>query len=88
MLKQVLAELENATQPLSLSELSQRLQIEPSALAGMLDFWVRKGRLQVLESGDETSICPPDMCGGSCGGPQDCPFTVNLPRSYALRPKV
>ena len=77
MFERILREFAAATGPVSLRDLSRRLEIEPSALAGMLDFLVRKGRLRA--SGGDT---PPDC--GSCGQRGACPFVVALPRSYAL----
>ncbi|WP_322511350.1 FeoC-like transcriptional regulator [Chloroflexus sp.] len=81
MLYQILEILEQAEQPLSLAELSQRLQVEPSALEGMIAFWVRKGRLR------DTSAL---SCGGTGAGctcnahPQGCPFSSARPRMVML----
>ncbi|OAN45129.1 hypothetical protein A6A03_15540 [Chloroflexus islandicus] len=81
MLYQILEILEQAEQPLSLAELSQRLQIEPSALEGMIAFWVRKGRLR------DTAVLG---CGGGGAGctchayPQGCPFRSAGPRMITL----
>ena len=46
MLRQVLQELEMAQGPISLEELSLRLDIDRDALRGMIEFWVRRGQLQ------------------------------------------
>ncbi len=67
MLYQILEILEQAEQPLSLAELSQRLQIEPSALEGMIAFWVRKGRLRdtaVLGCGGAGRLHVPRLSAG------------------------
>jgi hypothetical protein len=49
MLRQVLQEIESAQGPLTLDELSRKLGVEKSTLAGMIDFWVRKRRLKGVE---------------------------------------
>ena len=83
MLQQVLHEIENANAPITLQTLSHRLAIEPSALQGMIDFWVRKGRLRDDDAVDDCSMS--GGCGGSCGGATGCAFVVDTPRSYSLR---
>ena len=46
MLNQVLQEIKFAQSALNLSDLSRKLGVERSALDGMIQFWVRKGRLR------------------------------------------
>lgn len=80
MLYQVLEAIERANGPVSLDELSQRLQIEPGALEGMIAFWVRKGRLK------DTAIAG---CGSGRGCtcsayPSGCAFSVTGPRVITL----
>ena len=83
MLKQVLREIEEVNAPITLQALSYRLAIEPSALQGMIDFWVRKGRLR---DEDAVDACAVDGgCGSSCSGATNCAFVVDTPRSYSLR---
>jgi hypothetical protein len=85
MLQQVLRELETAQGPVNLSQLARKLKVDPGALEGMVQFWVRKGRLKNLAAADETAPLPScSGCTGSCPGPAVCPFIVALPRSYAL----
>lgn len=81
MLHAVLAAVENAAGPVSLDRLGQQLGIAPAALQGMLDFWVRKGRLRRVDAGVEAA-CGQGHCGISCPGPAACPFAATLPRSY------
>lgn len=88
MLRQVLHEVEAAEGPVSLNELSRKLGLEPGALEGMLDFWVRKGRLLAgarhEPAGESvTPACAAGGCGWSCPGPQSCPLVMKLPRTYA-----
>ena len=70
MLRQVLQELESAPGPVNINELSQKLGIEQSALEGMIQFWVRKGR---LKTGSQTAtemaeLCTTGSCGCACAG--------------------
>lgn len=84
MLWRVLHEVEAAQGPLDLNELSRRLDIERSALDGMILFWVRKGRLvDDGGAGRATVACANHGCGG-CAGGQGCPFTMTMPRTLAL----
>jgi hypothetical protein len=83
MLPRVLQEMEAAGETVSLDELSRRLDIEPGALEGMLQFLVRKGRiLEDAGTDDGLSDCAAGGCKGSCPGPNDCPFIAKMPRTY------
>lgn len=86
MLHQVLHEIERANGPITLNELSRRLDVEASALQGMIEFWVRKGRLRDDEAATAvaTSSCTPGQCGDNCFGLSACPFTAKMPRSYSV----
>jgi len=86
MLKQVLTELENAESALNLNELSRKLGIERSALEGMIAYMVQKGKLQDDERAQDITmgLCNAGSCGGSCPGPQGCPFVVKMPRTFSL----
>lgn len=83
MLHRVLQEIEQADGPITLAELSRRLNIEPGALQGMIDFWVQKGRLQ------DTAAPAADgggmhHCGTkSCGGPETCAYIAKMPRTIS-----
>jgi hypothetical protein len=54
MLSTILKEFERAEGPLDLNELSRRLGVERSALDGMLEYLVRKGKLREVGLGTET----------------------------------
>ncbi|MBU1670334.1 MAG: MarR family transcriptional regulator [Actinobacteria bacterium] len=56
MLERIVEEVKNNPGPLTVGELARRLDIEESALSGMLDYLERKGRLSVFR---------PDECDGS-----------------------
>jgi len=86
MLHQVLRELESAGGPMNLNELGRKLGVERSALAGMIDYWVRKGRLQDNDLVMDAAVCNSSACsaGVSCPGPQGCPFVMKMPRTFSL----
>jgi hypothetical protein len=86
MLNQVLQEIANAKEPLSLTLLSGRLNIERSALDGMLAHWVRKGKLRD-DDAEEASACNTggvSSCGSTCTGADTCPFVAKMPKSYSM----
>lgn len=58
--------------PLSLAQMARHLNVQPSALEGMIEFWVRKGKLRLASY----SSC------GDCGSSHHCPVGVNLPKRY------
>lgn len=75
-LRAVLQAFERAETPLSLGQLAAELSVAPGLLEGMIDFWVRKGRLR--ETGAEASAC------GSCGQKSACPLVIRMPRRFEL----
>jgi hypothetical protein len=85
MLWKVLHEVEAARAPLDLNELSRRLDVERSVLDGMIQFWVRKGRLvdDAAPAGQATTACAAHGCA-HCSGAQACPFTMKMPRTISL----
>ena len=86
MLKQVLLEIESANGPIQLAELSRKLGIERSALNGMIQFWVQKGRLvdDAPAGHDDSKMCG-GACQGSCSGTDSCSFVMEMPQSYSIR---
>jgi len=86
MLNQVLNEIKNSKNGLNLNELSRKLDVDRSALDGMIQFWVQKGRL-VDEDAEEANSCPTSggSCGASCSGPEGCAFVMEMPKSYSIR---
>ncbi len=86
MLRQVLREIEAAQGSINLNDLSHKLGIERSALEGMIQFWVRKGRLKDDERENKQIFaeCGDGSCGVSCPGPQGCPFITKLPRTFTV----
>lgn len=55
MLSQIIKELESAGGAIDLNDLSRRLGVQRSALDGMIETLVRKGRLREVDMGGETS---------------------------------
>jgi len=86
MLKQVLHEIETANGPVRLAELSRKLGVERSALDGMIQFWVQKGRLvaDAPTGHADLAICG-GSCRGSCPGPDSCPFVLKTPHTFSVR---
>jgi hypothetical protein len=79
MLTAILSAIRDAGKPLCLSDLSSELHIEESALEGMLETLVRRGRLRAIEFVDDgCATCP---LKGGC-------FIINdgVATTYALPP--
>ena len=74
-LRQVLNIFEENQQPIALSRLAVQLDTPQPLLEGMLDYWVRKGKLRVASGHQDC---------GSCAKDGDCAFVVDIPRSYEL----
>ncbi|GAB4477992.1 MAG: hypothetical protein Kow00124_21870 [Anaerolineae bacterium] len=86
LLRRVLTALEEAQGPVSLAALSRQLEVEPSALEGMIDFWVRKGRLRLTGA----TVCSSAGCG-ACpaeGSAVHCPALLVAPRRYEVIPEA
>ncbi|HHJ06798.1 MAG TPA: hypothetical protein ENK24_04790 [Anaerolineae bacterium] len=83
MLHKVLNEFETAQGALNLNDLARNLNVERSALEGMIQFWVRKGRIKdslLANSADLAACSSAGSCAGSCSGPQGCPYVMEMPR--------
>lgn len=80
MLTELLRLLEQNQGQLDLAELSQQLNAQPSAVAGMLEMLIRKGRI--------------DEMGGNCGTCQtcvlrnECDLPANRAKRFRLSTKV
>lgn len=92
MLARLLEELEASTEPLSVDALSRRLDLDRSAVEGMLEELVRMGRLR---RDDPTVECPmarssheEPPCGGTCGPAGGCPMVVRLPRTFEVVDRI
>lgn len=74
-LRQVLTIFETAGGPLSLSQIARQLGVPQARVEGMIQHWVRRGRLRPSQA---AAGC------GTCGRQGDCPFVITLPASYEL----
>ncbi len=74
-LRQVLQSCEEARAPRTLNQLARELDISPGMLEGMIDHWVRRGRLREASSGPACI---------TCGHSASCPFIAKMPRSFEL----
>lgn len=83
MLNQVLREIETAQGPITVHELSRKLEVEPNALEGMIQFWVRKGRIQ-NDDAPKTYNGETGDCSTSCCGTADCAFIAKMPKTYSI----
>ncbi len=77
MLSQIIKELETAGGAIDLNELSRRLGVQRSALDGMIETLVRKGRLREVEVGEIPSMC------ASCGQRSGCTL-VRIGKAYEV----
>jgi hypothetical protein len=87
MISQVLREIKKSGSTISLDELSRRLEIEASALEGMLEYCVRKGILR--DSEEESSHgggcnCDSGGCDSGSEGYEGCSFIAKMPKMYTL----
>ena len=74
-LRSFLEIFQEADSPLSLGYIAQSLNISPAMAENMAQFWIRKGRIDELES--------PADCG-SCGINGKCSFVYQLPTRFQL----
>lgn len=77
MLSQILHELESSNGPIDLNDLSRRLGVQRSALDGMIQFLVRKGRLREVDMGETAPVCT------SCGQRNTCTL-VGIGKAYEV----
>ena len=77
VLKQVLDKFEDPTHAATVSQIAHELDIDLNTLQGMIDYWVRKGKLREVINCDSSSE------GCSCGGGKSgCPYVMTMPRGY------
>jgi hypothetical protein len=64
MLQNILDEIEKSQGVISLAALSQNLHIQKSALQGILQLWVRKGKIRIIRDPleGETLLCADGTC--------------------------
>ena len=74
-LSRLLTLFEESSGALSVRFLAQELEVTSERLEGMVDFWIRKGKIRVSAA---LTDC------GSCGVKGDCPLIMNMPRTFEL----
>lgn len=72
ILRQILETFEQANEPLSLTQVARRLEVEPHLLEAMMAYWVRKGAIREVT----TSGC------AACSLKNHCAPLLTLPRRY------
>jgi hypothetical protein len=80
MLTQLLRLLAEQHGGLGLAEISRELKAPPSAVAGMIDQLVCKGRL--IEIGPDNNLC------GACGSENHCNLLATFKKRYVLAPRT
>ena len=88
MLHAILHEIETTPGPITMRELSRKLNVQPGALQGMIQFWVQKGRLAIDDAPGglaEISICANKMCFHACPGPARCALHSTPLTTYTLK---
>ena len=86
VLDTLLTELRTVRGPIRSADLAGRVGVSESALSGMIDVLVAKGRLSPAEDPGEGEAvaCSGGACGTTCVGLDQCAFIANVPASYTL----
>lgn len=74
-LRQLLDCFESAPQGISLLALARELELSPSQVENMIEFWIRKGRIQRAEDQPDCNVCRERA---------DCPFLMEMPPYFEL----
>lgn len=74
-LRQVLTAFENADSPLSVPQIAQDLHVSQERLDGMIQHWVRRGKIREITGLTDCS---------TCGESGSCAFVMEMPRTYEL----
>lgn len=86
MLRRLVEEIESAEGALDFRTLARRLEVEESALEGMLEHLVRQGRLRVSSEESADSQAATGACGLTRACSADCPFGSRAPRMISIAP--
>ena len=86
VLDTLLAELRTVRGPIRSADLADRVGVSESALSGMIDVLVAKGRLSPAKDpgAGEAVACSGGACGAACVGLDRCAFIANIPSTYTL----
>ena len=74
-LSNLLTKIEESSGAFSIQALARELDLTPERVESMLEYWVRKGK---IESSTNLTEC------GSCSAQGDCPFILEMPKTYEL----
>ncbi|RMD50119.1 MAG: hypothetical protein D6835_04740 [Candidatus Thermofonsia bacterium] len=85
LLKQVLETIESQEGPILIHDLAAMLNIEPSALAAMVAFWARKGKLVLNDEAGETAVTAACSKCHPTNSQTTCKYIVRLPDTYAVK---
>ena len=75
VLRKLLDLVEESQGAISIQALAGELGVTPPRVESMLDYWIRKGKIKPSVG---LSNC------GSCGALDNCPFVLEMPRTYEL----
>ncbi|MBN1563171.1 MAG: hypothetical protein JXA10_04985 [Anaerolineae bacterium] len=85
-LRAVLTMFETTREPISLAHMARDLDIPVGMLEGMIQHWIRKGKIREAGSAAScgTTLCSSAGCG-SCSSAKSCGgYAPNMPKSYEL----
>lgn len=71
----LLTKIEESSGAISIQTLAQELDLTPERVGSMLEYWVQKGKIQ---ASTKLTEC------GSCSSQEECPFVLEMPRTYEL----
>ena len=74
-LSNLLTKIEESSGAFSIQALARELDLTPERVKSMLEYWVRKGK---IESPTNLTECR------SCSAQGVCPFVLEMPRTYEL----
>lgn len=74
-LRKLLTLIEDSSGAYSIQALARELDVTPARVEGMLEYWIRKGKINPSTNLTEC---------GSCSAQGDCPFVLEMPRTYEL----
>jgi hypothetical protein len=86
ILDRLLDELHSVKAPIKSSDLATRIGVSQSALDGMIEVLVGKGKLVGSPdlADDDLIACSGTACGVLCVGLDQCPFIVDVPEMFSL----
>ncbi len=75
ILSKLLTLIEESSGAYSIQALARELDVTPAHVESMLEYWIRKGKINTSTNLTEC---------GSCSAQGDCPFVLEMPRTYEL----